>query len=153
MTLFPWPLRWHSTIFPVAGFTLICQLLFHVAFKCWNSSGLRFTLSFFTPLSLWELRVISLWLQYCVESTDFQIFISRYLWSRTKTTMGLLLNVLQKSPTENVPILNTVSQPMPGVPPVFPVHPKKPNTGKFYMAFLTQSYPSQHKVQSTFLHK
>lgn len=98
MTLFPWPLRWHSTIFPVAGFTLIYQLLFHVAFKCWNSSGLRFTLSFLTPLSLWELRVISLWLQYCVESTDFQIFISRYLWSRTKTTMGLLLNVLQKSP-------------------------------------------------------
>ena len=47
MILFPWPLRWHSTIFPVTVFTLICQLLFHVAFKCWipQDSGLLFLFS------------------------------------------------------------------------------------------------------------
>lgn len=49
------------------------------SFQMLDSSGLRFTLSFLTLLSLWELRVISLWLQYCVETTDFQIFFSRYL--------------------------------------------------------------------------
>lgn len=59
MILFPWPLRWHSTIFPVTAFTLICQLLFHVAFKCWipQDSGwlFLFSLCFHSGSSEWYL--------------------------------------------------------------------------------------------------
>lgn len=63
---FPWPLRWHPSIFSVTLFILICQLFLHVAFKCWNSSWLKAMLSSLTPFSPCELRVIPLWLQYCV---------------------------------------------------------------------------------------
>lgn len=68
-----------------------------------HSSDLCFLLSL-TPSSLCNLRGITLCLQPC--NTDFQIYVSRYLQSRTKMALSFLMDVLKRPPIENIPKLN-----------------------------------------------